>query len=211
MSEIEAANAIAPAVSQEPVPTPSAEPEPINKPGLDLTTLRLSQDFGASLGVKKAILTVPVRKPDRHWFVRTHPSPEYRFETAVIEDERELFLLDRPLWDDHVGEFAPMLLVTAINRQGVLFLWPIRLQGDDRRPNAWNTSSMDAAALAQRGWVRVAANMSLGAYEVFEASARLSEPEWPDLPFQEIVRLAFRDRFINSPDHTVLRRLRGEM
>ena len=33
--------------------------------GLDLEALRLSQDFSATLGVKKALLTVPVRKPDR--------------------------------------------------------------------------------------------------------------------------------------------------
>ena len=36
----------------------------------DPTRLRLSQDFGEQIGVKKALLTVPVRKPDRQWFVR---------------------------------------------------------------------------------------------------------------------------------------------
>lgn len=41
----------------------------------DLTRLRLSQDFGASVGVKKALLTIPVRKPDRQWFIRVNPDP----------------------------------------------------------------------------------------------------------------------------------------
>jgi hypothetical protein len=53
--------------------------------------------------------------------------------------------------------------------------------------------------------------MSLGAYEVFEATGDLPPPEWPDLPFQELVRIAFRDRFITDPGHPVLRRLRGEV
>jgi retron-type reverse transcriptase len=39
----------------------------------DPASLRLSQDFPASMGVKKALLAVPVRKPDKAWFVRTHP------------------------------------------------------------------------------------------------------------------------------------------
>src|SRR5262245_28394028 len=43
----------------------------------DPVALRLSQDFTAGLGVKKALLTVPVRKPDKSWFVRVHPSEDY--------------------------------------------------------------------------------------------------------------------------------------
>jgi hypothetical protein len=52
--------------------------------------------------------------------------------------------------------------------------------------------------------------MALGAYDVFQATGDLPEPEWPGLPFRELLRVAFRDRFIQSEDHPVLRRLRGE-
>ena len=37
----------------------------------DPSRLRLSQNFVESVGVKKALLTVPVRKPGRQDFVRT--------------------------------------------------------------------------------------------------------------------------------------------
>jgi hypothetical protein len=57
----------------------------------------------------------------------------------------------------------------------------------------------------------VASNMSLGAYDVHEATATIPEPEWPDTTFQEILRVAFKDRFISSPNDPVLRRLRGEI
>jgi hypothetical protein len=53
--------------------------------------------------------------------------------------------------------------------------------------------------------------MGLGAYDVFQAQGHLSEPEWPQLPFGELLRIAFRDRYISTPDHPVLRRLRGEV
>ena len=55
------------------------------------------------------------------------------------------------------------------------------------------------------------ANMSLGAYEVFEASGDLPEPEWPDIPFPEILKIAFRDRIVDRADHPLVQRLRGQV
>ena len=146
-----------------------------NQESFNLDRLRLSQDFANKVGVKKAIITVPVRKPDRQWFVRVHPDPAWRLETAVLElrDDRETFVVDPDLWPELPGELVPKVLFTAINRQGVTFLWPVRLPGEDGRGNAWNSSALEAANLATKGWVRVAANMSLGAYEVFQATAVL--------------------------------------
>lgn len=181
-------------------------------PFADLSKLRISQDFAAGIGVKKALITVPVRKPDRQWFVRVHPEEDFRLQTAVLElrDEREAYLVARELWADLSGEVVPKVLFTAINRQGVVFLWGIRLPGDDGRLDEWNRSALEAAEKAQSRWVRIASNQSLRAYEVWEASTDLPEPEWPDQPLQELLRIGFRDRFIDSLDHPVLKRLRGE-
>ncbi|HEY7157900.1 MAG TPA: hypothetical protein VH575_28340 [Gemmataceae bacterium] len=186
-----------------------AAPDPFNP-----SSLRLSQDFAASLGVKKALLSVPVRKPGNSWFVRVHPDESYRLQTTVIElkEDRETYLVAQSLWPDLAGEstFSPRALFTAINRQGVLFLWPIRLPGADGRVDEWSRTALEAAEMAARGWVRVAANLSLGAYEVFQATGQLGEPAWPSTPFSELLRVAFKERFIDSLDHPVLRRLRGE-
>ena len=38
----------------------------------NIEELRLSQDFKANLGVKKALVTVPVHKPNKQDFVRVH-------------------------------------------------------------------------------------------------------------------------------------------
>jgi hypothetical protein len=181
----------------------------------DPASLRLSQEFGAGLGVKKALLSVPVRKPANSWWVRVHAAPEYRLQTAVIElkEDRETYLVAPILWDDLMTEatFSPRALFTAVNRQGVLFLWPIRLPRADGRADEWNRTALEAAEQATKGWVRVAANMALGAYDVFEAGGQLGEPDWPALPLRELLRIAFKDRFIDSLDHPVLRRLRGEV
>jgi hypothetical protein len=177
----------------------------------DLARLRLPQNFADVVGVKKALLTVPVRKPDRQDFVRVHPGEDYRITAAVIElrDDRKTYLVDPVLCSEIPGEVTPKLLLTTITRQGVLFLWPIRLPAEDGRLDEWSRSAFQATELAVKHWVRVAANMALGAYEVFQARGALPDPDWPDVDFQTIVRTAFKDQFIQSLDHPVIRRLRG--
>ena len=180
----------------------------------DPARFRLSQDFGASVGVKKALLTVPVRKPSKEWFLQTHPSEEYRIQTAVLDlkEDREVYLVDPSLWPELSTEstFGPRAIFTSVTRQGVVFLWPVRLPGPDGKLDDWNQSALDAAAMAQGRWVRVAANMHLGAYEVFEASADLPAPEWPDVPFSKLLEVGFGKRYVNSLDHPILQKLRGE-
>jgi hypothetical protein len=196
----------------EPPTPPASGPAP---DPFDPASLRLSNDFAVSLGVKKAMLTVPVRKPDKAWFVRVHPSDDHALQTAVIElkEDRETYLVAQPLWAHLAGEstFSPRALFTAINRQGVLFLWPVRLPGPDGKVDAWSQSALEAAQLARKGWVRVAANMALGAYDVFEANAALVEPEWPDTSFRDLLQIGFKGKLIDSMDHPVLRKLRGEV
>jgi hypothetical protein len=163
--------------------------------------------------VKKAILTVPVRKPDRQWFIRVHPDPNYRLPVATIElkEDRVHYVVDPVLAADMPGEVVPKMLFTAVNRQGTIFLWPVRLPGADGRLDDWNRAALEAAEMATKKWVRVAANMGLGSYDVYEATAALPDPEWPDLTFTELLSIGFKDHYIQSPDHPVIRRLGGEL
>jgi hypothetical protein len=154
--------------------------------------LRLSQDFAAAVGVRKLLTTIPVRKPSKEWFVRTHPDVAYRLQTRVLElkEDREIYLVSQHLWHALASEptFSPRLLVTAINRQGVLFLWPIRLPGPDGKIDDWSRSAMEVAETAREQWVRVSANMSLGAYDIAVA-AHQAEPQWPALAMGEILKI----------------------
>jgi hypothetical protein len=181
----------------------------------DPTSLRLTQDFAASVGVKKAILTIPVRKPAASWFVRVHADESMRLQTALLElkEDREIFLVDPALWSDLAAEtaFRPKALFVGINRQNVLFLWPISLPSSDGKQNPWHAAAFEAAKMAEQKWVRIQANMDLGAYEVFEANGDLPDPKWPELSLADILRVAFKDKRIDSHDHPVLRRLRGEI
>jgi hypothetical protein len=185
-------------------------PDPFNP-----ESLRLSETFSAAVGVRKALLSVPVRKPANSWFVRVHGDPTYRLQTAVIElkEDREIYLIAQPLWSEMSTEitFKPKLLTTAINKQGVVFLWEANLPRSDGRADEWSRTALEAINLAEKNWVRITANMTLGGYEVAIATGQLTEPTWPELSFAQLLKIAFKDKFINDPSHPVLRRLRGEV
>lgn len=102
-------------------------------------------------------------------------------------------------------------LFTAITKQGVLFLWPCKLPSSDGRSDSWANTALAAAQRAESRWVRVSANMSASGYDTFEAIGELSEPVWPEESFPDILRIAFKDRFIQDFSHPVLRSLRGEI
>lgn len=185
--------------------------KPLTHDPFDLASLRLPQNFEDTSGVKRIVTTVPVRKPDRTWFVRVRPGEEWRLSTGIVElkDERETYLVAPSLRHELASEMTPKVLFTAINRQGVLFLWIVKLPNVDGRSDTWSQSALAAATQAEGGWVRVIPNNTLGGYDLYTARAGLPDPEWPDLSFQEIIRLAFKDRMIDSLDHPVVRRLKG--
>ena len=195
------------------IPLTTEKFNPVVDP-FDPSRLRLSQDFVAAAGVKKVLNTVPVRKPSKEWFIQTNADPSYRLQTYVIElkEDSETYLVEPSLWQELASEstFSPRALFTAMNRQGVLFLWPIRLPGQDGRLDDWSRSAMEAVQHAQEKWIRVQANMSLGAYEIYEAAGQWATPEWPDMPFNQLLKIAFRDKYIDTVDHPILKKLRGE-
>jgi hypothetical protein len=88
-------------------------------------------------------------------------------------------------------------------------LWAVRLPAPDDRKTEWPRSAREAAELAMTQWVRMKANMSLGAYDITVAESVIADPVWPEVSYQELLRIAFRERIITTLDHPVIRRLRG--
>jgi hypothetical protein len=62
--------------------------------------------------------------------------------------------------------------------------------------------------------IRVKANMALGAYEYYHSNSPTAgvDPVWPDISFNELVRLAFVKvgRLVDTPEHPVIKQLRGD-
>lgn len=191
------------------VPRLEAGPDPF-----DPESLRLPQDFSVALGVKTALLMIPVRRPAREWFIRVHPDAAYHLQTAVIElkEVGETYLAAQSLWPALAGEstFTPKMLFLAVNRQQKPFFWPIRLPGSDGRLDSWSKSALEAAQFATRMWIRVAPDQTFGGYTV-QYSEHAVDPAWPEHSMSALLRIAFKDRYIDTLDHPILRQLRGEV
>lgn len=194
-----------------PTPATTATPEPPDP--FDPASLRINPDTAAgAIGVKRKIVTVKVCKPNRQEFCRVHPDESYRIDTAVLEDERnrESYLVAPALWAEIPDEITLVRLCLAVTRHGTPFLWPAKLPDPDR-PNDWHVSMLAAQAAAITQWTKVKSSMSDGSYAVFEATGNLQEPQWPDLSFHDILKLAFKTRFIDSINHPFLQELFGEV
>ena len=121
-----------PQLVETPATPITASPDPF-----DLASLRLNPSFLETAGVKKLLTTVPARKPSPQDFVRVHPAPEYRENFAMIDlkDDREEFVVVPAIMSELTNEIVYKTVFTAVNRQGVTFLWPIRLLAPDDKPN----------------------------------------------------------------------------
>jgi hypothetical protein len=189
----------------EAISTP-ATPDPFN-----LETLRLDQNFVERAGVKKLLTKVPVQNPDPQSFIRVHKNYRMALAVIVLKQDNETYLLTPSIAREVPGEFVMVMMRTVITRQGTITLWPIRLPDADGRINEWHQSAADAAKYAEEHWVRVKSNKAIRGYDQIPVpeDVTVPEPTWPDLSFQELLRIAFRDRLIDRLDHPVIKRLRG--
>src|SRR6516165_10147802 len=114
-------------------------------PFADLSKLRLSQAFTESVGTKKLLTTVPVRKPGKQEFVRVRPEPEYRGAFAILElkEDNEYYLLMPNIAESMPAEFRSMMLYTTVNRQRTVTLWPVRLPASNNRRDEWQRSAQE--------------------------------------------------------------------
>lgn len=184
-----------------------------NSNPFDPKRLRLSARFHEGQDVRRVVVMVPVRKPGRQEFFRTQPDLDMWLETSVLEfkEERLTYLVEPSLAPHLPGEAVAKLLVPSITAHGLFFLWAIRLPDERGRLDDWNSVALEAAERAKKSWIRLMANMGAGSYDVLEAAGKFPDPEWPELPLDRVLALAFKDRFIEDLDHPVLKRLRGEV
>tara|TARA_B100001964_G_C14185236_1_gene578302 strand:- start:139 stop:762 length:624 start_codon:yes stop_codon:yes gene_type:complete len=193
--------------------TASKASEGTNSSIIDIKKMRKSQDF-LEVGVKKLTTNIPVRKPNKQEFLRVNADENFRLDYYILElkEEGESYLIEPSLVNELSVEIVRKRLLIAINRQGVLFVWPIKLHDSVGKIDEWNRSALEASQIAEKKWIRLVSNRSLGSYEIYVAQGDIPEPEFPsDLNFEGILNIAFKDRYITSMDDEVVKRLKGKI
>jgi hypothetical protein len=179
----------------------------------NLDALRQTLGAAALEGTREVLSHIPVRKPLRTEFVRVHPDPAMSLPAAVFvdrEEQGEVFFVPPAMHGAMAGEIKPVLLMVGINRQDVVFLWPVPLPDASGRTNPWWDTARQAAELAKTKWVRVMSDKAMGAYRIYEPVGQIPDPVWPDMPLPEMLKIGFRGRIIDRDDHPTMKRLRGE-
>ena len=200
--------------NSEPLSEIKLPPQPSMFSAEHLQQLRLPQEYDPTDGIKRTHTSIPVGKPDRQSFVRVRKGQEWRFSTRCFHDKhtREVFLVSPGVANNFPDKITQTCLLLAIEKHsGAPFLWPIVIP-DPERPNRWHVSAIEAARTAEHQWVRVYSDQDSQQYMTYPAKGELGEPQWPDgFTMERYLELAFRDRMIDSEDHPVLKRLRGEV
>ena len=116
---------------------------------IDFSEFAISQNFESQLNVTKRLTKVPVYKPKNTQWFRIHPA--YKLDVSLLRygDSSDDYYLVSESLADQLADFAkPLKLVVGVDRQGVVFVWPLRLP-DPERQNAWHLTAVEAAKNAE--------------------------------------------------------------
>jgi hypothetical protein len=180
---------------------------------LDLMAMRLTPGYAKSTVTVREQTTVPVDKPSKHAFFRVNCDLKVDVSLFKYEVDGFWYLLTPDVVASMTVDAAkPCTLYLWMTRDGTYGVWPGGLPLDDGTDYVAWQSIHTVCCEAMKTWVRHAWNKSAGSYDVikFRGAAGPGAPQWPEATLDEIVTKAFKGRVIDSIDHPVLRRLRGE-
>ena len=158
-------------------------------------------------------------RPRMGSFIRVHPDPAYQIDSLlyVAKDERgidsETYFVDWGFADEVVSSewsmfFRPARLYLAIERHASKpYVHYVRYAREGEKDNDWWQSGRSVVERAMKEWVQPF--NAGGNYDFHPAMRPIPDPEWPDTPFGEILRIAFKGRLIDSWDHEVMKALVG--
>jgi len=152
--------------------------------------------------------TCAVKKPGKFAWFSVHPSEEYHLDATVIVDEttRDTYLVDADLDlpPELENKTSSMHLALAVDVDGNYFLLAFK-NGE----NMWAESMRVVTREAQKGFIRMVANMAANGYTIEYPFTDPPQPRFPKMTFEEILEQAFSTRHIDDLDHPIVRRLRG--
>jgi hypothetical protein len=210
------------ALEEEAAQTPSdpVSPAPTRKAliaGIDLDSISLAEDYAAGMEEEGTPDAIPVSKPQRDWFFRTHPTHWKNVRLLEIKSgpDRGFYIVARPLWPLCNGQdiaLKPVRLTLAVSRESGPFLWPLKLQeeGCKNRADEWSASALRICKKAETAWVKMFTKPGGNCYSHKIAEGITAEPAWPSQSFEEQLALAFDGKVLQDPDDPLLRRIQGK-
>jgi hypothetical protein len=178
----------------------------------DLEALRIADDDGGPKRKEKRLLaSVGVKKPGEAQYFRVHDDEDMSWLGYVYtyEKDNSVWYVPRGPAYDELAELTAKLrrvrLFLCLTKRGSVSFWPVS-QTDQ---GSWGSSAREIVEIAKTRWIRVVSNRAEGCYVPFEPEDPLPDPQWPEKPLSELLKLAFRGRVIDRPDHPIIESLKG--
>jgi hypothetical protein len=173
--------------------------------------IKLSQQ---PVNLSRKIIQVPVKKPNKQKFFRVVPGEQWEVTVPVLElkEEAEYYLVRPEILPYIQNEVKYVRLNLGYYLDGTTFLIPVPLPeaNDQTKWNSWHRSLDEVTKNAQTQWIRAIPDKSINGYELMVASGDFVHPKLPtDMNLQDYVKLGFKGRIIDSPDHPVVKKLLG--
>jgi hypothetical protein len=179
---------------------------PSNQVSID--RFRVDQSFALD-GAEVRQALIPVTKPHKDWFFRSHTT--WLFPAYVLDFEQANYLVEPSLAIEVEGNAKLRILVPCITREGEVFIWPLGHIRATGQTDSWTLSANRVHQASRANWVRMCSHQPSGAYKLVVSKAGWSEPAWPETTLEQIVGEAFSDRVISDVNHPILQKLRGEI
>jgi hypothetical protein len=177
----------------------------------NLEALRIQDEGPVKRKEKRLLAIVGTKRPSEAHYFRVHPDEEMSwlgFVYTYEKDSSNWYVLPGPPYDEMTeltSKLRRVRLFLCITRRGSLTFWLVS-QTDQ---GTWGSSARETVEFAKTCWIRVVSNRDEGCYEPREPEEQFPEPEWPDKSLSELLKLAFKGRVIDRPDHPIIEELKG--
>lgn len=152
------------------------------------------------------------RAPGKQDFFRVKDvGDDLNFACIVHDAQKKHYLVKPSLIPTLHKEVVIKTFYICCDQDSNIYVWPVKAPDKDGRIDTWNASAHRVATHAKTNWVRKTSNMQLGEYEILEAIGLTKDPIWPDMEMSEIIEKAFNNSIIDSEDHELVKKLRGQI
>lgn len=178
---------------------------------MELRWYSVKTNFDEIVAGTDILALVEVCKPGSQEWFRVHPDEKYRFQTVVLslKSDNHYYLVDPVLHAELADDIQPVILFMAITTQERLFIWPVRLPKDGVADKFIQTDLV-AARTAETQWTRRYWVPTLKMHRIRAWESLENKPRWPERTFEEIIKIAFKDRYIRTLEHPIVKALRGD-
>ena len=195
-----------------PDPLPAEELMEADDDEFSPENLRLLNKIDLRDLVTAELVELSARKPKKDEWFRVHPDYQQQGGILEIDSENKVFWVSKKMQSQvaHDPCFTFRLCVLVVTRQGVPFIWPVKTDVEaGGSGDRYVRIPFAAMTHGREKWTRLYWSQDRREHQI-ETSDLLDAPKFPDKPFSELLKLAFKDAVISTVDHPAILNLKGK-